>query len=43
MFREGAVVSLFTFASNICQNKGGGARVDSGTGRAFLRSRGLVP
>ena len=43
VFRDGTVISLFTFADGVCQNIGGGARLDAGPGRDFLRSRGLVP
>jgi hypothetical protein len=43
VFRDGEVISLFTFAQFNCQNAGGGARLDAGPARDFLRSKGLVP
>lgn len=38
-----AVAGVLAFANTKCQNLAGGVRVDTGPGRDFLVSRGLVP
>lgn len=43
VFRDASIISLLTFGNGPCQNIGGGARLDAGPARDFLRSRGLVP
>lgn len=42
VFRDGTIISLFTFAQDNCNNRGGGPRLDGGPARDFLRSQGLV-
>ncbi len=43
ILRDGTIISLFTVSNGVCKNDGGGVRLDAGTGRDFLRSKGLVP
>jgi hypothetical protein len=42
-FGDGTIGVLFSFHRGSCGSQGGGARLDTGPARAFLRSRGLVP
>jgi hypothetical protein len=43
VLRDGTIISLFTFSQNICNNTGGGPRLDVGPARDWLRLQGLVP
>lgn len=43
IFSRGAIVGVYTLGGLVCNNIAIGGRTDTGAGRAFLRSRGLVP
>ena len=38
-----AIAGITSYGYGVCNNKEGAVRLDAGTGREFLRSRGLVP